>query len=64
MPIIAGWTHGIHPAKKDHVCCIRIGILTHFYIIKNVKILELNKNKFNTPLFFGRTFVLLKTHLP
>ena len=32
--------------------------------IKNVKILELNKNKFNTPLFFGRTFVLLKTHLP
>ena len=41
-----------------------IGILTHCYIIKNVKILELNKNKFNTPLFFGRTFVLLKTHLP
>ena len=41
-----------------------LGILTHCYIIKNVKILELNKNKFNTPLFFGRTFVLLKTHLP
>ncbi|KDS25394.1 hypothetical protein M099_4536 [Phocaeicola vulgatus str. 3975 RP4] len=38
--------------------------MTHCYIIKNVKILELNKNKFNTPLFFGRTFVLLKTHLP
>jgi len=43
--------------------------LTHWYIdtlfvVKNVKILELNKNKFNTPLFFGRTFVLLKTHLP
>ena len=41
-----------------------IGILMHCYVIKNVKILELNKNKFNTPLFFGRTFVLLKTHLP
>lgn len=41
-----------------------LAILTHCYIIKNVKILELNKNKFNTPLFFGRTFVLLKTHLP
>ena len=27
--IIAGWTHGVHPAKKDHVCCIRIGILAH-----------------------------------
>ena len=41
-----------------------IDTLAYCYIIKNVKILELNKNKFNTPLFFGRTFVLLKTHLP
>lgn len=50
-------------------CAMSTWQLTHWHIdallrYKEREDSELNKNKFNTPLFFGRTFVLLKTHLP
>lgn len=37
-------------------------LIAALLIVKNVKIIELNKNNFIITLFFDKSFVLLKTH--